>query len=73
MKTYLPQIPQDDGEKTPAWLNQAQSPSGCKNPPLGRLSPPLELPYPFYWEGFEAEAFRRRPDDLEPGAPVGEE
>jgi hypothetical protein len=24
----------------------------------------IELPYPFYWEGFEDEAFRRRPGDL---------
>ena len=38
----------------------------------GRLL--IELPYPFYREGFEDEAFGRRPrDDFEPGAPVVEE
>ena len=38
----------------------------------GRLL--IELPYPFYRECFEDEAFGRRPrDDFEPGAPVGDE
>ena len=38
----------------------------------GRLL--IELPHPFYWEGFEDEAFGRRPCDyFEPGAPVGDE
>jgi hypothetical protein len=36
----------------------------------GRLL--IELPHPFYWEGFEDEAFRRPCDYFEPGAPVGD-
>ena len=36
--------------------------------------PLIELPYPFYWEGFEDEAFGRRPCNyFESGAPVGDE
>ena len=51
-------------KKTQAWLNQAQSPPDCKTFHFGRVSPPLELPYPFNWEGFEDEAFgpAGRPD-----------
>jgi hypothetical protein len=39
----------------------------------GRLL--IELPYPFYWEGFEDETFRRRPDFMavEPVAAPGAE
>ena len=38
----------------------------------GRLL--IELPHPFRGQGFEGEAFGRRPrDDLEPGSPIGEE
>ena len=41
-------------------------------PAAGRLL--IELPHPFRGQGFENEAFGRRPcDDFEPGAPVGEE
>jgi len=30
---------------------------------FGRVSPPHRTPYSFYWEGFEDEAFGRRPCD----------